>query len=102
MAAWASPRTGSRKARRSIDDPVFITSAKNEKSAWWPIYEVITKEHRAHFLPETAGNHGSRALWERFDDSPAYWEAVTAFLDEHFPREAAASPASAPKSDSQQ
>jgi len=64
----------------NISKPVFITSAKNEKENWWSVYEKITTESKAYFLPETAGNHGSRALWDKFQDSGAYWEAVTVFL----------------------
>jgi len=64
----------------NISQPVFITSAKNEKDNWWAIYEKIPTETKAYFLPETPGNHGSRALWKQFADSEAYWEAVLHFL----------------------
>ena len=64
-----------------INKPVFITSAKNEKNAWWKIYEAIPVESKSYFLPETMGNHGSRALWEKFNDSRDYWSAVTNFLN---------------------
>lgn len=64
----------------NISRPVFITSAKNEKENWWSTYEKITSEGKTFFLPETAGNHGSRALWSKFPDSGAYWKAVRAFL----------------------
>ena len=60
--------------------PVFITSAKNEKDNWWGIYEAIPAGNKSYYLPQTSGNHGSRALWEKFDDSSGYWEAVTRFL----------------------
>jgi hypothetical protein len=32
------------------------------------------------FLPNSTGNHGSRALWEKFDDHDAYWKSVKEFL----------------------
>jgi dienelactone hydrolase len=67
-----------------ISVPVFITSAKGEKESWSGIYEAIPSEDKAYFLPETEGNHGSRALWEKMDDSDAYWEAVDAFLEKNF------------------
>lgn len=66
----------------NITRPIFITSAKNEKNNWWEIYEKIPNGNKAHFLPETAGNHGSRALWSQFSDSGAYWKAVTEFLEQ--------------------
>ena len=76
-------------AAKDLLCPVFITSAKKEESAWRPIYEKIRSEKKGFFLPETAGNHGSRALWKRFEDSDGYWEALTGFLDRHFPRKLA-------------
>ncbi|MEM8896355.1 MAG: alpha/beta hydrolase [Bacteroidota bacterium] len=63
-----------------IDDPVFVTSARNEKNNWWSIYEAIPGESKTYFVPESLGNHGSRALWQKFTDHRAYWEAVDAFL----------------------
>jgi dienelactone hydrolase len=63
-----------------IEQPVFITSAKNEKDNWWEIYQAIPAAGKAYFLPETDGNHGSRALWKQFSDSEAYWQAVKPFL----------------------
>ena len=63
-----------------IDKPVFITSAKSEKSSWWGMYVAIPSENKAHFLPYTAGNHGSKALWSKFSDSKAYWKSVKSFL----------------------
>ena len=64
----------------NISVPVFITSAKGEKNGWWKIYEAIPSDDKHYFLPETAGNHGSRALWSKFGDSLRYWEAVEKFL----------------------
>lgn len=66
--------------------PVWITSSKREAPMWAAIYEAIGSEHKAKFIPETAGQHGARALWKMFPDSPAYWKALTAFLDKHAPR----------------
>lgn len=66
---------------KNITKPVFITSAKNEKGSWWKIYEAIGSDNKQYFLPETSGNHGSRALWEKFNDSKDYWKAVEEFLD---------------------
>jgi dienelactone hydrolase len=65
---------------KNIEVPVFITSAKNEKASWWGIYEAIPSETKQYYLPETPGNHGSRALWSKFGDSLTYWDAVEAFL----------------------
>ncbi|WP_299442554.1 alpha/beta fold hydrolase [uncultured Aquimarina sp.] len=64
----------------NIKVPVFITSAKNEKKNWSGIYEAIPSGKKQFFLPETKGNHGSRALWDKFSDSESYWNEVKGFL----------------------
>ena len=78
----------------NINKPVFITSARNEKKSWWGIYEAIGTEKKQYFLPETSGNHGSRALWDKFSDSKDYWKAVTSFLTSVTPTSSAAKVAS--------
>ena len=35
-------------------------------------------------MPKTKGNHGSRALWSKFNDSNDYWHAVSKFLHQYF------------------
>lgn len=65
---------------KNLEIPVFITSAKSEKNNWWGIYEAIPSTKKSYYLPTTAGNHGSRALWNKFSDAGGYWSAVTEFL----------------------
>jgi alpha-beta hydrolase superfamily lysophospholipase len=65
---------------KKIECPAFITSAKKEQGNWQSIYDAIPGDSKTMFLPETAGNHGSRALWEKFDDHEAYWTATKDFL----------------------
>lgn len=65
----------------SINKPVFITSARGEKSSWSGIFAAIPSDQKEFYLPTTAGNHGSRALWSTFGDSVFYWEAVENFLN---------------------
>lgn len=74
------------ESAKNINDPVFITSAKKEKSKWSAIFDSIQTNEKASFIPTTSGNHGSRALWEKFNDSQGYWDAVTDFLNKYFPR----------------
>lgn len=63
-----------------IKIPVFITSAKNEKAGWSGIYDAIPSDKKQFFIPKTKGNHGARALWEKFSDNGSYWTAVKGFL----------------------
>lgn len=63
-----------------INIPSFITSAQNETKNWAAIQEVIPTTTKTSYTPDTSGNHGSRALWKKFDDSNGYWDAVISFL----------------------
>ena len=60
--------------------PIFITSAKKEARNWQGIYDAIKADGKTEFLPKTAGNHGSRALYSKYKDSREYWKAVKGFL----------------------
>ncbi len=70
----------------SINVPVFITSARAEKNNWSAIFDAIPSSSKDSFIPESKGNHGSRALWKEFSDHDAYWTATTNFLNSYFPR----------------
>ena len=65
-----------------IQNPTFITSAKDEAPRWKAIFDAIPSKQKTCFVPETKGNHGSRALWAKFDDSEDYWNAVKPFLQQ--------------------
>ncbi len=67
------------RAAGKITVPVFITSARSERENWQPIYAAV-KAPKASYVPNTKGNHGSRALWAKFDDSDGYRQAVAGFL----------------------
>jgi len=80
FARFGKPTKWITSAVSKLDKPVFITSAANEKSKWAGIYAAIPSTSKRSFLPKTKGNHGSRALWDRFSDSEAYWTEVRSFL----------------------
>ena len=73
-------KTWVKESAAKINVPVFITSAKNEKNNWSAIFDAIPSKQKSAYIPESKGNHGSRALWEQFDDSNEYWDAVNQFL----------------------
>ncbi len=81
FASQGKSKTWITESAAKITQPVFITSARGEKSSWSGIFAAIPSEHKVNFMPTTAGNHGSRALWPKFGDSVFYWEAVEKFLD---------------------
>ena len=84
FASQGKSKSWIEESASDIQIPVFITSALNEKNNWHAIFEAIPSSNKTSFLPSTQGNHGSRALWEQFDDSTEYWDAVTQFLKENF------------------
>jgi len=83
FARFGKPKDFVATSAKKIKAPAFITSAKNEHKNWKSIFDAIPGEAgktKTMFLPETKGNHGSRALWEKFDDHEAYWKATKGFL----------------------
>ena len=75
-----------RKSAKHIKCPLFITSKRNEVSGWKKILEAVPGTQKQFFIPQTEGNHGSRALWSKFPDSAEYWKAVMRFLNIYFKR----------------
>ena len=74
------PKDWITQSATKISVPVFVTSAKDEKKNWQAIFDAIPGDSKTSFLPETKGQHGSRALWDKFSDSDSYWKSVTTFL----------------------
>ena len=74
-------KTWIRDSAKNIKVPTFITSSKDEVDSWNVIYEAIPSKTKTSFIPATAGRHGSRALWNKYDDSEDYWQAVSDFLN---------------------
>jgi protein-L-isoaspartate(D-aspartate) O-methyltransferase len=77
-------KTFIRDSAKNVKCPVFITSASKEAKAWKDIFLAIPSKTKHSFLPKTKGNHGSRALWNKFNDSKDYWQAVSEFLNQYF------------------
>lgn len=77
---FGQPEDWVQTSASKIQVPAFITSAKNEYANWKAIFDAIPSQAKKNFVPSTTGNHGSRALWEQFDDNGAYWAEVKGFL----------------------
>lgn len=70
---------------KNVKRPVFVTSAKAEREKAKPIFDAVPAEKKILFTPASLGQHGSRALWEKWNDNDVYWAAVNAFLREYAP-----------------
>jgi dienelactone hydrolase len=66
---------------KTLDKPVFITSARQETMDAKIIFAAIASEHKTFFAPVSPGAHASSCLWESTDDYQEYWKAVNAFME---------------------
>lgn len=84
FAKLGKSKTWIHESTKKITAPVFITSAKNEAKQWVALFAAVPGRQKVSYVPDTAGNHGSRALWKKFGDSDGYWRAVEGFLRRSF------------------
>jgi dienelactone hydrolase len=84
------PATWVRDSARSLEAPVWLTSARAEEKDWRAMYDALASPKKAWFLPEGPGTHGARALWPESTASEHYRAAFERFLKEQFPPPAAA------------
>lgn len=62
--------------------PLFIASSKEEAAEITKILQGIPLNNKQiHFVPESKGAHGSRALWKTDENNEEYWDALNHFLD---------------------
>jgi dienelactone hydrolase len=67
----------------AFNKPMFLTSSKSEAkyvSALLEKHELL--QNQVQFVPEGAGHHGSRALWNNQQGGEEYWLAITNFLNQ--------------------
>ena len=66
----------------SLKKAMFVTSSKREVEELTTLLSGMTlSQNQVHFVPDSSGYHGSKALWKGQPDGEEYWEAVTAFLE---------------------
>ncbi len=70
---------------KRVKQPLFVTSSKKERKQVKPIFDASPADKKILFTPASRGQHGSRALWEKFTDNDVYWAAVNGFLDTYAP-----------------
>lgn len=65
----------------SFKKPMFVTSSLREAEDLTKMVAGMTlTDKQDHFIPESSGYHGSRALWKGQPDGEEYWTAIEAFL----------------------
>ncbi|MGB5809443.1 MAG: alpha/beta fold hydrolase [Polyangiales bacterium] len=70
---------------KKVSIPVFVTSSKSERDQVKPIFDAVPAQKKILFTPASLGQHGSRALWRKWDDNDVYWAALAGFLQEYAP-----------------
>jgi pimeloyl-ACP methyl ester carboxylesterase len=70
---------------KRVKQPLFVTSSKKERAQVKPIFDASPAIKKILFTPASRGQHGSRALWEKFPDHDVYWAAVKGFLSTYAP-----------------
>ena len=68
-----------------VNQPLFVTSSKQERAQVEPIFKASPSKKKILFTPASKGQHGSRALWDKWPDSDVYWSSVLGFLREYAP-----------------
>ncbi len=70
-----------RDALSGLKKPCFITSTKQEAKDIEKMTAGLNLKSVEQFVPETAGIHGAKALWEKAADQKEYWAALDKFLE---------------------
>lgn len=61
--------------------PMFVTSSREEATETTTLLSKMKlSEEQVQFIPDSAGFHGSRALWRTSENNEEYWSAITKFL----------------------
>lgn len=64
------------------EKPFFVTSSKEEAPGTTALLaKALTGTQQIQFAPDSAGYHGSKALWAGQPGGEEYWTAITAFLE---------------------
>jgi len=66
---------------KTLKIPTFIAASKAEENASKVLFDAVLSDKKTFFIPTTSGNHGAKALWDKFFDSREYWKAITLFLE---------------------
>lgn len=74
-----------RDSARDVRCPVFVTASLSEGDGWNAIFEAIGSEAKTAHRPLASGKTGSMALWQESEGSAECWQALEAFLAQHFP-----------------
>ncbi|MCX6292531.1 MAG: hypothetical protein NT126_12315 [Bacteroidetes bacterium] len=64
-----------------LSKPVFITSSKEEADGVTELVKDVVSLIKVQYIPKTAGDHGSKVLWNSQPNHEEYWIALMSFLN---------------------
>ena len=65
----------------TFSKPMFVTSSNEEaKETSNLLSQMKLSTNQVQFIPNSAGFHGSRALWKTSENNEEYWKAIKEFL----------------------
>lgn len=69
------------KKMNACSKPMFLTSSREESVELTKMLEPLKLKNGLYqFIPDSAGLHGSRALWRTSPNNEEYWKAINNFL----------------------
>ena len=78
---FAEQKKSLQEKLKGFKKPMFITSSKDEAvEVTKMLSNIHLNENQVHFIPESKGIHGSRALWKTYENNQEYWRAINDFL----------------------
>jgi dienelactone hydrolase len=66
---------------KKLIKPIFVTSSKEESAAVTDLLKDVNSRVKIQYIPISAGNHGSKVLWQDAKGNQEYWIALMSFLD---------------------
>ncbi len=66
---------------RALNKPVFLTSSKEESEAVTDLTKDVVSMIKIQYIPNAAGDHGSKVLWSSKPSNQEYWIAFMSFLN---------------------
>jgi dienelactone hydrolase len=69
-----------RNAIVGLDKPLFATSSKEEAESVTDLLRDVNSRIKVQYVPQSAGDHGSKVLWSKSPSNQDYWVALMSFL----------------------
>ena len=66
---------------KTLMKPVFATSSKAESADVTDLLKDVNSRIKIQYIPQSAGEHGSKVLWPNMPGNQEYWIAFMSYLD---------------------